>query len=42
MPDGGTLRRLMGKMGSKFDGGYAEYALFAELAADAGHYAPRP
>ncbi|PAP94928.1 hypothetical protein CIT31_12475 [Mesorhizobium wenxiniae] len=27
MPDGGTLRRLMGEMGRKFDGGYAEYTL---------------
>lgn len=27
MPDGGTLRRLMGEMGRKFDGNYAEYAL---------------
>ena len=38
VPDGTTVAAVMGEMGREFDGGYAEYALAAELAADAGHH----
>ena len=37
LPEGTTVAAVMGEMGREFDGGYAEYALLPNCAADAGH-----